>query len=104
MAPALADAKAREQKAREEVALNLRKSKDARLWGNISFVGGTIFTAAISAGIAFPPALLLLPIMLPIVELTARSREEHYLQKAHGKCNDVTLLWLCESNSRILRT
>jgi hypothetical protein len=81
----VAQVQEQEQRARELTAINKRRADISKIAGIASTAGAGVVTAGFAIGIMFPPAVLILPILLPIFGLISGAVSVHYSRQAEGK-------------------
>jgi len=81
----VAQVQEQEQRARELTAIAKRRRDQSNLAVAVATAGAGVVGASITIGVAFPPALLILPILLPIFGLISGTVSVHYSRQAERR-------------------
>ena len=81
-----------EQHAREQVAVAKRRKDQAAFAAAVATAASGVFAASIAVvGGAFPPALLILPVVLPIFGMISGAVGLHYSRQVDRRCHGLNL-------------
>ena len=90
----VAQVQEQEQRARELVAIAKRRADRSAIIAATMTAASGVIAGSLVAGIVFPPALLILPVLLPILGLISGATNVHYSRKAESKSYQI-IKFLC---------